>query len=191
MEALSDEQLPVIRPANYPEGNPGRGYLAVSSPRGFTICVGNLQGRSFMNAIDCPFKKADEMVTEFRKETMFSILDFHGETTAEKQTIGRYLDGKVSAVVGTHTHVQTADERIFPQGTGYITDVGMTGPFDSVIGMKTDIALKRFLYQVPEYYAVASNDIRMNAVMLNIDLKNGKTKKIKRLNVSKADYGKQ
>ncbi len=189
IQVLSDDRLPVIRPANYPEENPGRGFIIVNVPRGFKVGVANLQARSFMSAIDCPFKKADEIIPLLRSETMFSLIDFHGETTAEKQTLAWYLDGKVSAIVGTHTHVQTADERIFPQGTGYITDVGMTGPFDSVIGMRTDVALKRFISQTPEYYAIATNNVRMNAVVIRINLKNGKTKSIKRLNISKADYG--
>jgi len=189
--ALNEERWPLLRPANYPEGNPGRGYGIFETEHGVKFAVINLQARSFMQPIDCPFRKAEELLPEIRKQTSFTIVDFHGETTAEKQTLGWYLDGKISAVIGTHTHVQTADERILPNGTGYITDVGMTGPFDSVIGMRTDIAVKRFIYQVPEYYAMAKSNVKLNGVLLELDSISGKTKKIERLNFSKANYGKQ
>jgi hypothetical protein len=188
---LKEERLPILRPANYPPGNPGKGYTLIEVERGFKIGVINLQARSFMYSIDCPFRKADEILQTLQQETMFIIVDFHAETTAEKQALAWYLDGRVSAVIGTHTHVQTADERILPRGTGYLTDVGMTGPFDSVIGMNTEVAIKRFLLQTPEYYAVAENNLRLNGVQIHINLKNGKSQTLKRINYSKAEYGKQ
>ncbi len=188
---LTDQKLRILRPANYPEENAGLGYGIWQSGQGTSVAVVNLQGRSFMSPIDCPFRKADEILSHVRKEAMVIVVDFHGEATAEKQALGWYLDGKVSAVLGTHTHVQTADERILPQGTAFITDAGMTGPFDSVIGMKTDTAIKRFLTQTPHYYQIAKNNVRFNGIVVKVDQNTGKANQIQRLNFSKADYGKR
>jgi metallophosphoesterase (TIGR00282 family) len=137
-----------LRPLNYPKGTYGNGYN-ISETKNGKVAVLNLQGRTFMAAIDCPFRSTDWILPKIKSETNIIIIDFHAEATAEKNAMIQYLDGKVTAIIGSHTHVQTADERIFPQGTGYITDVGMTGPYDSVIGMKTVAAVNRFIYQTP------------------------------------------
>ncbi len=145
-----DDAKYLVRPANFPEGTPGKGWLFIKiNELEVEIAVINLQGRTFMNPIDDPFKKADELVELARKRTPFIFVDFHAEVTSEKQAMGWYLDGRVSAVVGTHTHVQTADNRILPGGTGYLTDVGMTGPYDGILGMEKEAVLKRFLTGLP------------------------------------------
>ncbi len=171
----------VLRPLNYPKGTYGNGYFIADSRKG-KIAVLNLQGRTFMPTIDCPFRSADWVLTKFKSETKMIIVDFHAEATAEKQAMGYYLDGKISALIGTHTHVQTSDERILPQGTGYITDAGMSGPYDSVIGMRVQPALNRFLYQTPQKYETAKNGVHLCAVFLKIDNETGKTKSIERIN---------
>ncbi|MGH2575681.1 MAG: YmdB family metallophosphoesterase, partial [Ignavibacteria bacterium] len=138
-------------------------------------------GRVYMTSLNCPFRTSDKLSHFLKKETNLIVVDFHAEATAEKIAMGWYLDGKVSAVIGTHTHVQTADERILPNGTAYITDVGMTGAFDGVIGSNKEFSINRFLYQTPQRQEVAKDDIRMNAVVLNIDTQTGKTEKIIRI----------
>ncbi|MDH7603502.1 MAG: TIGR00282 family metallophosphoesterase [Melioribacter sp.] len=170
----------VLRPLNYPRGTFGNGYCIVDTPKG-KVGVVNLQGRAFMAAIDCPFRTSDWIIPKIKQETKVIIVDFHAEATAEKVALVNYLDGKVSAVIGTHTHVQTSDERIFPQGTGYITDCGMTGPYDSVIGMKTDAAINRFLYQTPQKYQTAVDNVHLCGVFLKVDIQTGKTVEIERI----------
>ncbi|MEG8945846.1 TIGR00282 family metallophosphoesterase [Rosettibacter firmus] len=170
----------VLRPLNYPKGTFGNGYFILETPKG-KVGVINLQGRAFMAAIDCPFRTSDWIIPKIKQETNVIIIDFHAEATAEKVALVNYLDGKVSAIIGTHTHVQTADERIFPKGTGYITDCGMTGPYDSVIGMKTDAAINRFLYQTPQKYQPAVDNVHLCGVFLRIDSNNGRTKEIERI----------
>ncbi len=170
----------VLRPLNYPRGTFGNGYCMVETPKG-KVGVINLQGRAFMAAIDCPFRTSDWIIPKIKQETNIIIVDFHAEATAEKVALVNYLDGKVSAVIGTHTHVQTSDERIFPKGTGYITDCGMTGPYDSVIGMKTDAAINRFLYQTPQKYQTAVDNVHLCGVFLKIDVQTGKTVEIERI----------
>lgn len=133
----------LVRPANFPEGVPGKGIAYVPAGE-FEVAVINLQGRVFMNDLDCPFKKADELVEEARKRTPFIFVDFHAETTSEKQAMGWFLDGRVTAVVGTHTHIQTADNRVLPGGTAYLTDAGMTGPYDGILGMEKEAIIKKF-----------------------------------------------
>ncbi|PJA96947.1 MAG: TIGR00282 family metallophosphoesterase [Ignavibacteriales bacterium CG_4_9_14_3_um_filter_34_10] len=169
-----------IRPMNYPKGTFGNGYYILNSPKG-KVAVLNLQGRAFMATIDCPFRTADWVVTKIRQETKNIIVDFHAEATAEKLALAYYLDGKVSAIVGTHTHIQTADERIFSNGTAYITDVGMTGPYDSVIGMKKEAAINRFLYQTPQKYQTATEQVHISAVLITIESESGKAKAIERI----------
>ena len=171
----------VLRPLNYPKGTYGNGYIIADTKKG-KIAVLNLQGRTFMPTIDCPFRTAEWVVNKLKSETKMIIVDFHAEATAEKQAMGYYLDGKISALIGTHTHIQTSDERILPQGTGYITDSGMSGPYDSVIGMKTQAALNRFIFQTPQKYETAINDVHLCAVFLKIDSERGKTKLIERIN---------
>jgi hypothetical protein len=171
----------VLRPANYPPPNPGRGYIVAETVRGAAVAVINLQGRTFMYPIECPFRTADEILRHISRRTKIIIIDFHAEATAEKMALAWYLDGRVSAVIGTHTHVPTADERILPRGTAYITDAGMTGPFDSVIGMKKDIAIKRFLRQVPFRFEPAEENVRFCGLVIKIDSDSGKAKNIERV----------
>jgi metallophosphoesterase (TIGR00282 family) len=159
----------LLRPANYPSDNPGRGFAIVETAAGEAVAVINLEGRVFMNSLDCPFRTADAILASLAKEVKIIIVDMHAEATSEKLAMGWYLAGRVSAVIGTHTHVQTADERILPGGTGYITDIGMTGPVDSVIGMKKEIILERFLSQRPQPFKVASQNIQLQGVVLKLD----------------------
>lgn len=170
----------VLRPLNYPRGTYGNGYYVADTEKG-KIAVVNLQGRSFMPMIDCPFRSADWVFQKLNNEAGVIFVDFHAEATAEKIAMANYLDGKVSAVIGTHTHVQTSDERIFPKGTAFITDAGMTGPYDSVIGMKVQPALNRFLYQTPQKYETADGDLHICGVFLKVDSENGKAKFIERI----------
>jgi metallophosphoesterase (TIGR00282 family) len=143
-------------------------------------------GRVFMAPLDCPFRTAEKEIDKLRKRAKVIIVDIHAEATSEKEAIGWFLDGRVSAVVGTHTHVQTADERILPEGTAYITDVGMTGPFNSIIGIRKDLILERFLIQVPNRFVVAKDDVRLQGVILDIDEKSGKARDIRRLTMNVA-----
>jgi hypothetical protein len=173
----------LLRPANYPSSTPGAGSVLVPLKTGECIGVLNLAGRIFMQPIDCPFVTAKNKVAELREKTNVIIVDMHAEATSEKRALGWYLDGEVSAVLGTHTHVQTADEEILPQGTAYISDVGMTGPFDSVIGIKKEIVIERFLTQMPNKFDLAKDDIRMQGVIITIDAESGKAKSIERISV--------
>jgi metallophosphoesterase (TIGR00282 family) len=167
----------VLRPLNYPAENPGNGFVVYDLGEKGKVGVLNLQGRVYMQAIDCPFKKADWAVGKIREQTNVLFVDMHAEATAEKMALAWHLDGRISALVGTHTHIPTADARILPRGTAYITDVGMTGPYDSVIGLKKDIAIRRFLHQTPYKYEIASNDIRLCGVYLKVDAETGKALK--------------
>ncbi len=181
LDVIDDEAI--VRPANYAPGVPGRGAMLVTTATGFKVGVLNLIGRIFMPPNDCPFRSADKVITELKKETPVIIVDIHAEATSEKVAMGWYLDGKVSAVIGTHTHIQTADEKILPEGTAYLTDVGMTGPFDSVIGIKKEIILQRFLMQMPIRFEVSDKDIWFNGVLIEIDEKSGKALSIQRLQI--------
>jgi metallophosphoesterase (TIGR00282 family) len=159
----------LVRPANYPPDSPGRGHAVLETPIGEKVAVINLEGRVFMSPLECPFRTVDAVLALIPPEVKIILVDMHAEATSEKQALGWYLDGRVSAVVGTHTHVQTADERLLPQGTAYITDAGMTGPLNSVIGMKTDVILERFLTQRPQPFKVASQNIQLQGVVLKFD----------------------
>lgn len=176
-----DQHPNVLRPLNYPPGVPGAGYNIVKTRNGTKIGVINLVGRVFMEAVECPFRQAREAIEDISKETPIIILDIHAEATSEKIAMGWYLDGRASAVIGTHTHVQTADERVLPQGTAYITDVGMTGPHDSVIGRKKEQILTRFITQLPTRFEMAEEDIQLNGALLDLDENTGKAKSIKRV----------
>lgn len=176
-----DEIAFLLRPANYPPMNPGRGHWVFLLNDGRKIGVINLQGRAYMKSIDCPFRIGEEIVHEMSKETNIIVIDFHAETTAEKKAFAWFIDGKVSLVFGTHTHVQTADESILPNGTGYITDIGMTGAFDSVIGVKKHSSISYFLKQTPQRFDTAKNDRRLNAIFVEIDDNTGKTISIERI----------
>jgi len=159
----------VLRPANYPPGVPGRGFCTVSLPHGGgELLIINLQGRVFMPPIDCPFRALDSIL-ESRRGVTGTIVDFHAEATAEKAALGRYADGRVTAVVGTHTHVPTADAEVLPGGTAYVTDVGMVGPHHSVIGMKTEEVLERLLTQRPVRMTVGDGPVQFNSVLLTLD----------------------
>ena len=159
----------LLRPANFPEGNPGSGTYVGTAKNGTKYAVLNLQGRVFMTQIDDPFRKADSELEKLPADVDFVLVDMHAETTSEKVAMGWYLDGRVTAVVGTHTHVATADERVLPQGTAYITDVGMTGPHGGVIGMDRDGIIKKFLNGLPARFDVASGDVQMNCVLVETD----------------------
>ena len=168
----------VLRPANFAAGNPGRGIYCSTARNGVPYAVLNLQGRVFMAANDCPFRAADRELAKLPEGVKVILVDFHAEATSEKQAMGWYLDGRVSAVIGTHTHVATADARVLPKGTAYITDAGMTGPHDSVIGMDKKAVLQRFLDGLPARFEVAENDARMSTVLLEVDPSTGRAQSI-------------
>ena len=167
LEYIAEEPR-LIRPANYPDGSPGNGYY-VTEVEGRELAVISLMGRVYMNNIDCPFKKADQILREIPSSCRTIIVDMHAEATSEKQAMMYYLDGRVSAVIGTHTHVQTADDRISEKGTAYITDVGLTGAHDAILGMKKDAALGRFLTGMPKRLTVSDRDVRISGVVLELD----------------------
>ena len=172
----------LLRPANYPDGAPGKGSLRLQTAGGVPVGVINLSGRVFMKPLDCPFKAAQKQIAALKEQgTKIIIVDFHAEATSEKVALGWFLDGQVSAVLGTHTHVQTADERILPAGTAYITDLGMTGAHDSIIGLKKEAVLERFLSQRPRQFEVAKANLQLDAVLIEIEEKSGKGRCIKRL----------
>ncbi len=178
---LNDEAR-ILRPANYPTGAPGRGVGAYSTAQG-TVAVAVLQGRVFMDPVDCPFRCADAILEELQGVTPCIFVEFHAEATSEKQAFARYVDGRVSAIVGTHTHVQTADEQVLPQGSAFITDVGMTGPVDSVIGMKYSTVLPRFMTLLPNRFEVASGPAVLSGMLIDVDQATGRASSVKRLQV--------
>jgi 2',3'-cyclic-nucleotide 2'-phosphodiesterase len=171
----------LLRPANYPDGVPGNGSLVTATARGEAIGVLQLMGRVSMPTIDCPFRVGRREVERLRKDTATIVVDMHAEATSEKMAMGWYLDGLVSAVFGTHTHVQTADERILPKGTAYLTETGMTGPSESVIGVKKEIAIEKFLTQMPRRFEVASGPCLFSAVLLEVDTAVGKAVSVERI----------
>ncbi len=173
----------LLRPANYPDGTPGNGSTVFKTAGGIKVGVLNLEGRVFMNNLECPFRVADRELAWLREETPIIFVDFHAEATSEKMALGWYLNGRVSAVVGTHTHVQTADERILPGGTAYMTDAGMTGGFDSVIGIRKEEAIEKFLSQLPIRFEVAKNDIGLNGAVIEVEEKGGRAVRIERISV--------
>ena len=177
---LFDDDERIIRPANYPPGTPGCGYIMLEVS-GKTVAVVNLAGRVYLEQLDCPFRTIENTLRNITKSTNLIIVDFHAEATSEKMAIGWYLDGKVSTVFGTHTHVQTADERILPKGTGYITDIGMTGPYNSILGVDKDIIINRFISHMPEKFEVAEGPAQFNGIVFEIDEFTGKTTSIKRI----------
>jgi len=181
IEYIAKENL-LLRPANFPAGAPGAGSIVVKAGP-HKVAVLNLMGRVFLPSLDCPFRKADEEIARLKLETPVVIVDMHCEATSESQAMGWYLDGRVSAVVGTHRHVQTADERVLPQGTAYITDLGMTGPTDSVIGVEPAIALQRFLTQMPNRFEPAKGPAALHGVVIRVDAETGRGLSIERLRV--------
>ncbi len=180
LDIINHPQL--IRPLNYPEGNPGQGYTFIKTKKGVDVCIINLLGRVFtVECLDCPFRSVAKILESVIQKTKVIIVDFHAEATSEKNALGYFLDGKVSAVLGTHTHVATSDYKILPNGTGYISDVGMCGPQDSVIGLEVESVLRRFLLGVPQKFNVAKGRCQFNAVELTIDETNGKCLSIKQV----------
>ena len=182
--AIIDREPYLVRPANYPEGTPGRGWC-VYPWRAKTIGVLNLAGRAFMPPVDCPFQRAASALREM-KDCDILLVDFHAETTSEKLALGWYLNGKASAVVGTHTHVQTADERILPGGTAYISDLGMVGPMDSVLGVRTDLILQKFTTGLPVRFDVADGPCVYSAALVAIDETTGRAIRIERIQIREA-----
>ena len=172
----------LLRPANFPNGSPGSGLYTGQARNGTPYAVLNLQGRTFMTPLDDPFRGAARELAKIPPDVKVIVVDMHAEATSEKQAMGWYLDGKVSAVIGTHTHVPTADFRVLPAGTAYITDAGMTGPHDSVIGMDKQGVLQRFLDAMPARFVVAEGNVQMNTVLLDIDEATGRARSIDRLN---------
>lgn len=171
----------LLRPANYPREAPGHGLYRGKIRNGFEYAVLNLQGRIFMPNIDCPFRTADALLENIPPEVKIRILDIHAEATSEKLAMGWYLDGRVTAVVGTHTHVPTADETVLPNGTAYITDLGMTGPYDSVIGIEKQTVIQKFLTQIPARFEVARGDTRFCAVLIEANAQTGRALSIQRI----------
>jgi len=183
---LLDAHPSLLRPANYPEGNPGRGWCVEETAAGVPVAVINLQGQALMAPIDNPFRVADRVLAEIRQQhagVRVVVVDMHAEATSEKQAMGWYLDGRVTAVLGTHTHVPTADERILPQGTAFQTDVGMTGPYESVIGMRPDKVIERFLLGTPRPFEPAKRDIQLHGAIVDADETTGRALAIRRLRV--------
>lgn len=178
-----EEYETLLRPANYPVGTPGKGTVLLPVRNGSRAAVINLSGRVFMRPVDCPFRVAELEIHTLKQKTKMIIVDMHAEATSEKQALGWFLDGEVSAVIGTHTHVQTADETILPKGTAYITDVGMTGPFDSVIGVEKETVIDRFLTCRPNKFEVAKGDVRLQGVVVDIDPETGSARTVERLSL--------
>lgn len=179
-----DDAKKMVRPANFPEGTPGQGIVFVKVNQ-LELAVINMQARSFMVDLDDPFRKMTELVEEARKRTPIIFVDFHGETTSEKQAMGWFLDGKVSAVVGTHTHVQTNDARILPQGTAYLTDVGMTGPYDGILGMRREPVIEKFLTALPKRFEVVEQGRGLlSGCILDIDDQTGQAKNIQLIQIN-------
>jgi 2',3'-cyclic-nucleotide 2'-phosphodiesterase len=184
---LLERHPKLLRPANYPAGNPGRGLHLGETAAGIPVAVINLEGRVFMGNLDSPFHEADRLLQGLAPKYKVIFIDFHAEATSEKQAMGFYLDGRVSAVIGTHTHVPTADERVLPKGTALQTDAGMTGPYESIIGMRADKVLKRFLLQTPASFEVAKQDVRLAGTVIDVDEATGKARGIERLLVPYAE----
>lgn len=181
-QVLADPHI--VRPANYPGAPTGRGSMILTTPGGVKVAVLNLEGRIFMKNLECPFMVADREIELLRRETPVIFVDFHAEATSEKASLGWYLDGRVSAVIGTHTHVQTADERLLTGGTAYMSDAGMTGSFDSVIGIGKEEAIRKFLTQLPVKFEIPKKDIRLNGVVITIDDTSGRATAIERVAVA-------
>lgn len=179
---IIDKEPRLIRPANYPEGAPGRGWVAAANRAGRKVGVLNLLGRQFFKFTpDCPFRKVESILEEVSRQTKIIVVDFHAEATAEKIAFARYLDGRVSAVFGTHTHVPTADAQVFPGGTAYITDAGMCGAHDSVIGRDVEPIIRRMVTQLPQKYTMAERDVRINGALVEIDEETGRARSIRRV----------
>lgn len=171
----------VLRPINYPKGTPGRGFVLCTTKKGIKIAVVNVLGRVFLQALDCPFESVEAAVKSIRSQTKIILVDFHAEATSEKVAMGWFLDGRVSAVYGTHTHIQTADETVLPGGTAYITELGMCGPYRSVIGRRIDQVVHRFRTQMPGPMDVAEEDARISGALIEIETESGHARSIRRI----------
>ena len=182
--SVLESETRVVKPANFPEQAPGRPWTVVEADDGTPVCVFSLLGRVFMKPVDCPFQAADRVLSEVPAHVKIRILDFHAEATSDMQVMGRHLDGRVSAVLGTHTHVATADEQIFPNGTAFQCDVGMTGPHESILGRRIDRVLETTISFRPTHFHVAKGDVRLNGTLVDIDATNGKALAIRRLSVT-------
>lgn len=181
------EETRILKPANYPPDAPGRGWTVVTASNGVPVGVFSLQGRVFMRPVDCPFTAAKRVLEEMPPQVRVRCLDFHAEATSDKQIMGRLLDGRVSAVVGTHTHVPTADEQIFPGGTAYITDLGMTGPYESILGRRIDRVTETTISFQPSLFEVALDDVRLSGAIIEVDAESGKAISIRRFMVRAAN----
>ena len=179
--AVVEENPLVLRPLNYPKGTPGNGTAVVTTKTGVKVAIVNLMGRVFIQSLDCPFQAVEAAIKSLKSQTNIILVDLHAEATSEKVAMGWFLDGQISALCGTHTHVQTSDETVLPKGTAYITDLGMTGPFRSVIGRDIEQVLFRFKTQMPGPMEVATEDVRLSGAIIEIDTKTGKAQSIKRV----------
>lgn len=183
-----DQQDRLLRPANYKATLPGKGLTMVSTASGIRCAVMNLQGRTFMASVDDPFQMADSLIAQIPEDVKVRFLDFHAEVSSEKVAMGWYLDGRVSAVIGTHTHIPTADERVLPQGTALQSDAGMTGAYHSIIGATPESAMKRFLTAIPNRLEVAEGDPQLRGSIIDVDEETGRARKIRRLKVEGLDH---
>ncbi len=184
---LLRERENIVRPANFPATAPGRQWAVVTARNGQQVAVLSLLGRVFMRPVDCPWTAADRVLAELPAEVKVILVDFHAEATSDKQLMGRYLDGRVSAVLGTHTHVPTADQQVLPQGTAFQCDVGMTGPHDSILGRQVDRVLEATLHFTPTHFDVATGDVRIHGTLVDVDPATGRAKAVERLMVTQAE----
>lgn len=190
VEILSSKTppIPILRPCNYPDTNQGIGHIAVRTENDINVGIISVQGRVFMDAIDCPFKTAEKAAKDLARTCKVILVDFHAEATSEKIALARFLDGKISALIGTHTHVQTADERIFPNGTAYLSDAGMTGPHDSIIGMNKESVIKKFVMCTPHRFEPAKHGPELNGVIIDVDETTGNANSIERINIKYENF---
>jgi metallophosphoesterase (TIGR00282 family) len=187
LEETLRSETNIVKPANYPAEAPGRDHMIVTSQAGIAVAVISLLGRVFMKPVDCPFKAADRVLAAIPPEVKVRIVDFHAEATSDKQLLGRYLDGRVSAVLGTHTHVSTADEAILPGGTAFQCDVGMTGPYDSILGRRVDRVMRTTLTFEPTHFDVADGDVRICGTLVDVDESTGLATAIRRVRIDEAE----
>lgn len=179
----------IVKPANFPDQAPGKNWVVVTTRSGIKVAVFSLLGRVFMRPVDCPFKAADRVLSEIPADVTVRVLDMHAEATSDKQLMGRYLDGRVSAVLGTHTHVTTADEQILPGGTAFQCDIGMTGPYESILGRRIDRVMETTLTFRPTEFHVATGDVRLAATLVEVDPAQGRATRIERIQVKESDVG--
>ena len=184
---ILEERDNIVRPANFPDDAPGKTWVVVKTDSGRKVAVFSLMGRVFMKPVDCPFTKANKLMDEIPEDVKIRFCDFHAEATSDKQLMGRHLDGRVTAVCGTHTHVPTADEQVLPGGTAFISDVGMTGPHESILGRKIEKVLKATLTFRPIPFDVATKDVQISGVVIEVDPKSGKAQGIRRIKINEKD----